>query len=170
MEGLYLIPGLVCLFLGVVFHLVFRYGCSRQEEMDRTIKAQTWGRLTGKGSRTEYDYKNRSRTVYYGIYEYQAADGRHYSSASSFGYGDPEDIPGTGGNMVKILYDPNKPTEFALADERAVSVSVWPAFKKVGIILTVIGVLLTAVAAAALLGFFDPILGSLFDQWIRQMC
>ena len=63
---------------------------------------------------------------------------------------------------MKILYDPDRPTEFALAEERAISVSVWPTFKKVGIILTVIGVLLTAVTAAGLLGFFGPILGSLF--------
>ena len=84
MSGLWLIPGLVCMFLGAVFLLLFRYLCSQQEKKDRTIKAQTWGKLTGTGSRTEYDYKNRSRTVYYGIYEYQAADGRHYSAASGF--------------------------------------------------------------------------------------
>ena len=162
MEGLYLIPGLVCLFLGAVFLLLFRYLCSQQEKKDRTIKTQTWGKLTGTGSRTEYDYKNRSRTVYYGIYEYEAADGRHYSSASGFGYCNPDDIPGTGGNMVKILYDPDRPTEFALAEERAISVSVWPTFKKVGIILTVIGVLLTAAVAAGILGFFDPVLERLF--------
>lgn len=64
--------------------------------------------------------------------------------------------------MVKILYDPDKPTEFALAEERAISVSVWPTFKKVGIILMVIGVLLTALTAAGLLGVFDPILESMF--------
>ena len=162
MEGLYLIPGLVCMFLGAVFLLLFRYLCSQQEKKDRTIKAQTWGKLTGTGSRTEYDYNNRSHTVYYGIYEYQAADGRYYSSASDFGYGDPDDVPGTGGNTVKILYDPDRPTEFALPEERIISISVRPTFKKVGIILTVIGVLLTAVTAAGLLGFFDPILKSLF--------
>ena len=162
MSGLWLIPGLACLFLGVVFLLLFRYLRSRQEEMDRTIKAQTWGKLTGTGSRTEYDYNNRSRIVHYGIYEYEAADGRCYSAASGFGYGDPDDIPGTGGNQVKILYNPDRPTEFMLPEEQAVSVSVWPTFKKVGIILTVIGVLLTAVTAAGVLGFFDPILESLF--------
>ena len=162
MEGLYLIPGLVCLFLGAVFLLLFRYLRSQQEKKDRTIKAQTWGKLTGTGSRTEYDYNNRSRIVHYGIYEYQAADGRHYSAASGFGYGDPDDIPGTGGNQVKILYNPDRPTEFAVAEERAISVSVWPTFKNVGILLTVIGVFLTAVTAAGLLGFFDPILESLF--------
>ena len=162
MEGLYLIPGLVCLFLGVVFLLLFRYLRGRQEQMDRTIKAQTWGKLTGTGSRTEYDYNNRARTVYYGIYEYEAADGRYYSAASDFGYCGPDSVPGTGGNMVKILYDPDKPTEFALAEERAISVSVWPTFKKVGIILMLIGVLLTAVTAAGLPGLFDPILESLF--------
>ena len=64
--------------------------------------------------------------------------------------------------MVKILYDPDRPTEFALAEERVISISISPTFKKVGIILTVIGVLLTTVTAAGLLGFFDPILGSLF--------
>ena len=63
---------------------------------------------------------------------------------------------------MKILYDPDRPTEFAVAEERAISVSVWPTFKKVGIILMVIGVLLTAVTAAGLLGLFDPILESLF--------
>ena len=162
MSGLWLIPGLACLFLGAVFLLLFRYLRSRQEERDRTIRAQTWGKLTGTGSRTEYDYKNRSRIVHYGIYEYQAADGRHYSAASGFGYGDPDDVPGTGGNLVKILYDPDRPTEFAVAEERAISVSVWPTFKKVGIILMVIGVLLTAVTAAGLLGLFDPILESMF--------
>ena len=162
MEGLYLIPGLVCLFLGVVFHLVFRYGCSRQEEMDRTIKGQTWGKLTGTGSRTEYDYNNRSRTMYYGIYEYQAADGRHYSSASDFGYSNPDDVPGTGGNMVKILYDPDKPTVFVIPEEKAISIGVWSSFRKPGILLTIIGILLTVAAVAGILGFFDPILKSLF--------
>ena len=63
---------------------------------------------------------------------------------------------------MKILYDPDRPTEFEVAEERAISVSVWPTFKKVGIILMVIGVLLTAVTAAGLLGLFDPILESLF--------
>ena len=63
---------------------------------------------------------------------------------------------------MKILYDPDRPTEFALAEERAVSISIRPTFKKVGIILTVIGVLLTAVTTAGLLGFFGPILESLF--------
>ena len=48
------------------------------------------------------------------------------------------------------------------AEERAISVSIWPTFKKAGIILMVIGVLLTALTAAGLLGVFDPILESMF--------
>ena len=64
--------------------------------------------------------------------------------------------------MVKILYNPDRPTEIMLTEEQAVSVSIWPTFKKAGIILMVVGVLLTAVTAAGLPGLFDPILESLF--------
>ena len=161
MKGLFLIPGLVCLFLGAVFLLFVRIIRSRQEEMDRRIRARTWGRLTGTGSRTERNYENREHTVYFGIYEYDTADGQHISAASDFGYSDPDMVPGTGGNMVKILYDPDRATEFVLPEEQDVSAEAWATFKRVGITLTVIGIFLTAAAIAGILGFFDAALESL---------
>ena len=57
--------------------------------------------------------------------------------------------------MVELRCHPNKPTEFALVEEQAVSVSIWPKFRKTGILLTVIGALLTLAALAAILGLFD---------------
>jgi hypothetical protein len=95
--------------------------------------------------------------VYYGVYEYDTVDGQHISSASGFGYGNPKAIPGTQGNMVKIRYNPNTPTEFVLLEEQAVSGTVLPSFRKVGIILSVLGILLTAAAVAAILGLFDSL-------------
>ena len=63
--------------------------------------------------------------------------------------------------MVKLRYNPGNPSEFTLAEEKAVTVSVWPKFRKVGILLTVIGVLLTLAAAAAMLGAFDSLFAGL---------
>ena len=71
MRALYLIPGLVCLFLGAVFLLVFRSSRIRQETEEHSLTAQTWGRLAGTGNRINRNYENRARTVYFGIYEYQ---------------------------------------------------------------------------------------------------
>ena len=82
----------------------------------------------------------------------------HISSASDFGYGNPKDVPGAQGNMVKARDNPKNPTEFGLLEEQAVSKTVLPVFRKVGIILSVIGILLTAAAIAAILGLFDSLL------------
>jgi hypothetical protein len=161
MRALFFIPGVACLFIGIVFLLVFRLGSIEDERAEHSMIAQGWAKLVDTGRRLKYDYKNRSRTVYYGVYEYDTVDGQHISSASDFGYGNPKDIPGTQGNMVKIRYDPNNPTAFALPEEQAVSRTVLPAFRKVGIILTVLGVLLTAAAIAAILGLFDSLLNGL---------
>ncbi len=161
MNALYFIPGLVCLFLGGIFFLVYRRCIIADDESEHRLIAQGWAKLTDTGSRLEYNYENRSRTVYFGVYEYDTADGQHISSASDFGYGNPKDIPGTQGNMVKIRYNPKSPAEFVLTEEQALSKTVWPKFKEVGIRLTIIGLFLMAAAAALLLGFFDPILDSL---------
>ena len=59
--------------------------------------------------------------------------------------------------MVKIRYNAKNPTEFALLEEQAVSKTVLPSFRKVGIILSVLGILLTATAVAAILGLFDSL-------------
>ena len=111
-----------------------------------------------------YKYENRHKTVYFGVYEFDSADGQHISSASDFGYCDPKDIPGTRGNMVKVRYNPRNPTEFALSEEQAVSDTVLPKFKRIGILLTVLGIFLTTVTVVALLGFFEPILDRLLNQ------
>ena len=63
---------------------------------------------------------------------------------------------------MKILYDPDKPTVFVIPEEKAISIGVWSSFRKPGIFLTIIGILLTVAAVAGILGFFDPILKSLF--------
>ena len=164
MRALYLIPGLVCLFLGAVFLLVFRSSRVRQEVSERSMTAQAWAKLAGTGSRPEYDYENRSHIVHYGIYEYDTADGQHISSASDFGYYDPKDIPGTRGNMVKVRYNPREPAEFALSEEQAVAKTIWPKFKKTGILLTFLGIVLTAAGVAAILGLFDSLPDSLLSQ------
>lgn len=163
MQLLYLVPGLVCLFLGVVFLLLFRSSRLKQEASDRSITAQAWGRLVDTGERIERNYENQAHTVYFGVYEYETADGQHLSSASAFGYYDPKVVPGADGKMVKIRYNPNRPTEFVLPEEEAISKSVWPKLRKIGIGLTVLGVLLAAVAAAAIFGFFDPLFDSLMS-------
>ena len=161
MRALFFIPGLACLFIGVMFLLVYRHSSIADEASERSKVAQGWAKLADTGSRLEYNYENRSRTVYYGVYEYDTVDGQHISSASDFGYGNPKDIPGTQGNMVKIRYDPNNPTEFVLLEEQAVSGSVLPSFRKVGILLSVLGILFTAAAVAAISGLFDSLLNGL---------
>ena len=165
MRALYLIPGLVCLFLGGFFLLIYRSSRIKQETTDRDITAQTWGRLVDTESRTELDYKNRAHTVYYGIYEYETADGQHISSASGYSYHTLQDVPGTQGNAVKLLYNPKKPDEFILPEEQAAFKAIWPQFRKTGIGLTILGIVLTAAAVAALLGIFDL----LFDTLLSQM-
>lgn len=157
MRALFFIPGLVCLFLGGIFFVVYKRCTIADAESERSMIAQGWAKLVDTVSRLEYDCKNRSRTVYYGVYEYDTVDGQHISSASGFGYGNPKAIPGTQGNMVKIRYNPNTPTEFVLLEEQAVSGTVLPSFRKVGIILSVLGILLTAAAVAAILGLFDSL-------------
>ena len=165
MKALYLIPGLVCLFLGAVFLLLFRSSRYKQDTIERNNTAQAWGRLVDTESRTERDYENRQRTVYYGIYEYDTADGQHISSASDYSYHTLQDVPGTKGNAVKLLYNPKSPTEFILPEEQAAFKAVWPQFRKTGIGLTVLGAVLTLAAVAALLGVFDP----LFDTLMSRM-
>ena len=165
MRALYLIPGLVCLFLGGIFLLIYRSSRIKQETTDRDVTAQTWGRLVDAESRTERDYKNRARTVFYGIYEYETADGQHISSASDYSYHTLQDVPGTEGNAVKLLYNPKKPTEFILPEEQAAFKAIWPQFRKTGFGLTVLGAVLILAAVAAILGVFDP----LFDTLMSQM-
>ena len=165
MRALYLIPGLVCLFLGGIILLIYRSSRIKQETTERDITAQTWGRLVDTESRTELDYKNRARTVYYGIYEYETADGQHISSVSGYSSHTLQDVPGTQGNAVKLLYNPKKPDEFILPEEQAAFKAIWPQFRKTGIGLTILGIVLTAAAVAALLGIFDP----LFDTLLSQM-
>ena len=63
--------------------------------------------------------------------------------------------------MVKVRYNPKDPNEFVLLEEQAVSKTVLPAFRKVGIILSVLGILLIAAAIAAVLGLFDFLLDRL---------
>ena len=155
MRFLFLISGLTCLFLGGVFLLVSRSSRIRYETTEQRFTGRAWARLAGTDSRTERDIKNRAHTVYFGIYEYDTADGQHVSSASEFGYHDEQCIPGTHGNMVKVCYDPRKPTDFALPEEQAVALSVWPIFKRIGIGLTILGVLLSLAAATVILGFFN---------------
>ena len=157
MSALFFIPGLACLFIGVMFLLVYRRSIIADEASERSMNAQGWAKLADTGSRLEYNYENRSRTVYYGVYEYDTFDGQHISSASDFGYGNQKDIPGTQGNMVKIRYNPNNLTEFVLLEEQAVSRTVLPSFRKIGIILSVLGILFSAAAIAAILGLFDSL-------------
>ena len=163
MSVLYLIPGLVCLVLGGAFILVFQYLQNKQETRDSSITVPTWGQLVDTGERTEYNYENRAHTVYFGIYEFDTLDGQHISAASNFGYYGPNRIPGTQGKMVKIFYNPDNPTEFALQEEEDLSKTIWPTFRKVGILLTVIGIVVTAVTVAAMLGAFNHLLDSLLS-------
>ena len=66
--------------------------------------------------------------------------------------------------MVKIHYNPKNPTEFALDEEQAISKTVWPKFRRVGILLTVLGILFTLAGVAVILGFFEPLFSSLLGQ------
>ena len=164
MSALYLVPGLACLFVGGIFLLVYRSSRIRQDTLEQQFTARAWAKLADTESGTEYNYENRPRTVYYGIYEFDTVDGQHIFSASEFTYHDPKDIPGTQGNMVKIRYDPQKPTDFSLPEEEAIAKDVWPAFRKIGIGMIILGVVLTAAAAAAILGFFGPFAAELLRQ------
>ena len=67
MSGLFFIPGVTCLFLGVIFLLIYRTSLRKQEALDSGIVAQAWARLVSTGSRTEIDIKKRSHIVHYGI-------------------------------------------------------------------------------------------------------
>ena len=164
MRALFFIPGVVCLFLGGSFLLAFRRSVILARASERSLTAQSWARLVDMGSRTEYNYENRSHIVYYGVYEFDTADGQHISSASDFGCCNPKDVPGTQGNLVKVCYNPKAPTEFALSEEQAVAKTVWPKFRKVGFILSVFGILLTAAAIAVTLGLFDSLADGLITQ------
>ena len=154
MTVFFLIPGVVCLFLGVVFLLVYRHSSTKAEASERNMTGRAWAKLADTGSRTEYDTKDRAHTVYFGIYEYDTADGQHVSAASDFGYCDTKDVPGVRGNLVKARYNPNNPAEFALEEEQEISKTVWPKFKKTGMLLTALGILFAAAAVAAMLGLF----------------
>ncbi len=161
MSWLYLIPGLICLLIGAGFLLIFRYSNTKEKELGHRVKAKAWAKLTDTGSRIEDRYNNRTYTVYFGIYEYDTDDGQHISSASAFGYTSPDIIPGAKGNMVKILYNPDKPSEFVLPEEQEHTASILPTIRKAGITFIVIGLPLTLLAVAGILGLFDPILKSL---------
>ena len=161
MSWLYLIPGLICLLIGAGFLLIFRYSNTKEKELGHRVKAKAWAKLTDTGSRIEDEFNNRRRTVYFGIYEYDTDDGQHISSASAFGYTSPDIIPGAKGNMVNILYNPDKPSEFVLPEEQEHTASILPTIRKAGITFIVIGVPLTLLAVAGILGLFDPILKSL---------
>ena len=154
----FLIFGIGCLFLGGVFFLVFRRSRARHETLSRALTAEAWARLTDTGSRTEYDIRDRAHTVHYGVYEYDTADGQHLSAASDFGYHDAAEIPGAQGRAVKIRYNPRHQEEFALTEEQAVSETVWPKFRKIAILLIVLGILFLAAAAAAGLGLLPSLL------------
>ena len=161
MSWLYLIPGLICLLIGAGFLLIFRYSNTKEKELGHRVKAKAWAKLTDTGSRIEDRYNNRTYTVYFGIYEYDTDDGQHISSASAFGYTSPDIIPGAKGNMVNILYNPDKPSEFVLPEEQEHTASILPTIRKAGITFIVIGVPLALLAVAGILGLFDPILKSL---------
>ena len=161
MSWLYLIPGLICLIIGAGFLLLFRYSNTKENELGHRVKAKAWAKLTDTGSRIEDRYNNRTYTVYFGIYEYDTDDGQHISAASAFGYTSPDLIPGAKGNMVNILYNPDKPSEFVLPEEQEHTASILPTIRKAGITFIVIGVPLTVLAVAGILGLFDPILKSL---------
>ena len=155
MKAMSLFPGFVCLILGFVFLFVFRNSRLRQETMDRNFTSRTWAKLVNTEARTEYDYNNRSRTVHYGIYEFDTVAGEHITGASDFGYAVLEKVPG---GTVEIYYNPDNPHEFYLPEEHAISKSTLPKFREVGIRLTVLGILLTIAAIAYLAGAFDWIL------------
>ena len=158
MKALYLIPGLVCLILSGIFLMVVHSIGQKQQEQDRNLTARAWGTLSDTKSRTERDIDKRTHTLYFGVYGFDTDDGRHVSVASDFGYHDPKQVPGTGGEPVEVLYDPKRPNEFVVSEEQAISRTVGPRLKSTGIVLTVIGLLLTLAAIAAILGVFDPLL------------
>ena len=155
MRFLLLIPGLACLFLGAVFLLVFRMSRNKQEEEEQRFTGRAWARLADTGSKSERDPDGRAHTVYFGIYEYDTADGQRVTSACEFCYGNEQDIPGTQGNMVKICYDPQKPADYALPEEQAITLRIMPKVKKNGIWLMILGVLLTLAAAAVISGVIN---------------
>ena len=163
MDALFLIPGAVCLLLGGVFILLFRYNRREQEDADRRMTMEAWGTLADIEERTEEGIDKQVFTRYYATYEYDTADKQHVSAATAFGYYSPEDVPGTQGELVKLLYDPNEPTKIGLPEERVESLSIWSKFRKGGIVLLVIGGILTAAAAAGLLGAFDTLFENLLN-------
>ena len=163
MKVLYLIPGLICLLLGGIFLMVARQSRLELEAQDRDMTARAWGKLSDTGSRIERDINKMSHTRYFGIYEFDTADGRHVSVASKFGYHDPSVIPGANGDPVEILYDPQRPEAFVLPGEQAISRTVAPEFKSWGVKLTVIGLILTVAAIAAMLGAFDTLLAKFLE-------
>lgn len=163
MDALFLIPGAVCMLLGGAFILLFRYSRREQEDTDRRLTSEAWGTLADIEERTEEDIDKRVCTRYYGIYEYDTADKQRVSAAAAFGYYSPEDVPGAQGELVNFLYDPNEPTKIGFPKEREEALSVWPKLRKSGIVLLVIGGILTAAAAAGLLGAFDALFENLLN-------
>ena len=161
MRAFYLIPGFVCLFIGGIFLLICRWSRIKQETADVNLTGRTWARLTGTGERMEWDYNNRSHIVYYGVYEYDTADGQHISSASEFNYHDLKSIPGAQGRMVSIRYDPENPAAFDLEEEQDITRSALPKYRKIGIRMMILGGLLAIAAVAAMLGAFDKLIAGI---------
>ena len=163
MKALYLVPGLICLLLGCIFTMVARHSRMELEAQDRNMTARAWAKLSDAKSRIERDIDKKSYTRYYGIYEFDTADGRHVTAASHYGYYDPKRLPGAEGVPVEILYNPESPEEFAFPEEQAMTRTVAPEFKSWGVKLTVIGLILTVAAIAGMLGAFDTLLAKFME-------
>ena len=158
MEMLFLIFGAVCLILGGVFVLLHRYTQAQYEAQGRDCTVESWATLTSTETRSEKGYNHRVRYVTCGTYDYVTADGQNISAESSFGYSGTESLPGADGRPVKIRYNPNNPVAFINPEEQEITGSVLPTFKKVGILLLILGCVFSLTAAAAWLGLFDALL------------
>ena len=152
MSLLFLIFGLTLVGIGVVFIIAFRAAIRRQEEVAQKLTTEGFAVLSGTDTKTDTDIDDHSRTVYYGIYEYDTADGRHISSAANMTYGDPADIPGTKGDRVRILYNSDNPTDFVIPSEQIAVADIWPKLRTIGIGLLAGGVCLTVLAAVFAFG------------------
>ena len=157
MEMLFLIFAFVCLIIGSVFVLLHRYTQAKYEAQGRDCTGESWATLTGTETRSEMGYNHRIRQVTYGTYHYITADGQNISAVSGFGYSGTESLPGADGRPVKIRYNPKNPEEFIHPEEQVITGSVLPIFRKVGILLLILGIVFSLAAVAAWLGVFDSL-------------
>lgn len=131
-----LIIGVTGIIIGVALIVGARYADNRRAELDEKCTASTEAELVDTVCRST-EYTDDISITYHGVHTYVMQDGMRVQAENSFGYPMPEDVPGP---CATVRYNPDKPGEFILPEEHAVTDTVAPSLKKAGLITIVLGV------------------------------